>query len=157
MDMITETATRADDATLCIERLLAAPRELVFAAWTEPRHLRRWSAPHGFDIPLAEGDLRPGGGWRAAMRGPDGTEHRLVGTYREILPPERLVFTHAWIGEDGRPGPQTLVTVTFEAVGDSTLMRFTQTGFDSRAARDGHGGGWTEAFERLEACLAAEA
>ena len=156
METITETVLD-DDATLRIERRLAAPRELVFAAWTEPRHLRRWSAPHGFEIPVAEGELRPGGGWRAAMRAPDGTEHRLAGTYREIVAPERLVFTHAWLDDDGRPGPETLVTVTFDAVEGGTLMRFTQTGFDSRAARDGHGGGWTESFERLDAYLAAEA
>jgi uncharacterized protein YndB with AHSA1/START domain len=156
MDTITET-TLVNDATLRIERRLAAPRALVFAAWTEPRHLRRWSAPHGFEIPVSEGELREGGRWRATMRAPDGTEHRLVGTYREIVPPERLVFTHAWLEADGRPGPETLVTVILEEADGGTLMRFTQTGFASPASRDGHAGGWTEAFERLDAHLAAEA
>ena len=153
MGTTTETIL-TDDAILRIERRFAAPRERVFVAWTEPRHLRRWSAPHGFEIPETDGELREGGQWRAMMRAPDGTEHRLVGTYREIVPPERLVFTHAWI-EDGRPGPETLVTVTFEADDGGTLMRFTQTGFTTRADRDGHRGGWSESFERLDAYLAA--
>ena len=82
---------------------------------------------------------------------------RLLGTYREIVPPERLVFTHAWCGEGGQSGPETLVTVTFEAVPGGTLMRFTQTGFANEWARDGHGGGWSECFERLAAYLAAAA
>ena len=152
MDTITD-AVLSDEVTLRIDRRLAAPRDLVFAAWTEPRHLRRWSAPHGYDVTEAEGELRAGGAWRATMRAPDGTDLRLTGIYREIVPPERLVFTHAWIEDDGRPGPETLVTVTFEAVEGGTLMRFTQTGFVDRADRDGHGGGWTECFERLDAYL----
>ena len=73
--------------------------------------------------------------------------------FASIVPPDRLVFTHAWI-EDGRPGPETLVTVTFEEDDGGTMMRFTQTGFTTRADRDGHRGGWSESFERLDAYLA---
>jgi uncharacterized protein YndB with AHSA1/START domain len=90
------------------------------------------------------------------MREPDGSEHQLAGEYREIVPPERLVFTHAWIDADGRRGPETVVTIHLEAVDGGTLMHFTQTGFATVWARDGHGGGWGEAFERLEGLLAAE-
>jgi uncharacterized protein YndB with AHSA1/START domain len=153
MDRITDTAL-ADDATLIIERRFAAPRALVFAAWTEPRHMRRWCAPHGYELPEADGELLEGGGWRATMRAPDGSELRLGGTYREIVPPERLVFTHAWLEADGRPGPETVVTVELEEADGGTLMRFTQTGFATRADRDGHRGGWSECFERLDAHLA---
>jgi uncharacterized protein YndB with AHSA1/START domain len=154
MDTTTD-AILSEEVTLRIERRLAAPRDLVFAVWTESRHLRRWSAPHGFEIVEEEGDLREGGHWRATMRAPDGTDLRLAGTYREIVRPERLVFTHAWLEADGRPGPETLVTVTFEEADGGTLMRFTQTGFATRADRDGHRGGWTESFERLDAYLAS--
>ena len=153
MDAITD-APRAD-LTLRLERRLAAPRALVFRAWTEPLHLRRWSAPHGFVIPEADGELRPGGTWRTTMRAPDGTEHRLIGTYREIVPPKRLVFTHAWLDDAGRPGPETLVTVELEEIPGGTLLRFTQTGFASAGARDGHGEGWGEALDRLAAHLEA--
>jgi uncharacterized protein YndB with AHSA1/START domain len=156
MDAITDVRP-PQELSLRLERRFAAPPALVFAAWTEPRHLRRWSAPHGFDIPEAGGELRVGGGWHATMRGEDGEELRLVGTYREIVPPERLVFTHAWLDPDGTPGRETVVTVTFEAVEDGTLMRFVQTGFETTWARDGHGGGWNECFERLDAYLAEAA
>ena len=92
------------------------------ASWSSPPGPSRGTCGAGarrtastFRSPRAS--CGPGGGWRAAMRAPDGTEHRLVGTYREIVPPERLVFTHAWLDEDGAArARETLVTVTFEAV-----------------------------------------
>ena len=99
----------------------------------------------------------PAARWRAAMRAPDGTEHRLD----RHLPRDRR-RPSGWSSPtpgsttDGRPGPETLVTVTFDAVEGGTLMRFTQTGFASPRRRDGHGGGWTECFERLDAYLASE-
>jgi uncharacterized protein YndB with AHSA1/START domain len=151
--MHAQTAERP--LTLTLTRLYDAPRELVFRAWTEPEHLRRWCAPTGFTIPDSDGDLRPGGAWRATMRAPDGEEHRLTGTYREIVPPERLVFTHAWLDADGRAGIETLVTVTLEDQGGRTFLTLVQTGFESTASRDGHAGGWTETLDRLAGHLAA--
>jgi uncharacterized protein YndB with AHSA1/START domain len=72
------------------------------------------------------------------------------GVYREIVPNERLVFTHAWDGEDGRPGHETRVTVTLaDAPGGKTKMTFRQAAFASKASRDGHEGGWGESFDRL--------
>ena len=147
--------TTLDALELTIERVLRAPRELVFDAWVEPRHLRRWSAPHEFEIPECGGDARPGGTWFAAMRSPAGETLRLEGRYCEVVRPERLVFTHRWVG--GMEGPETLVTVTFTEVEGGTLMRFSQTGFAGEAARDGHATGWSQCFERLAACLAEEA
>ena len=147
--------TTIDALELTIERVLKAPRELVFDAWVEPRHLRRWSAPHGYEIPECGGDAQPGGTWFATMRSPAGELLRLEGRYREVERPERLVFTHRWVA--GMEGPETLVTVTFTEVEEGTLMRFSQTGFAGEAARDGHGWGWSQCFERLAACLAEEA
>ena len=97
---------------LVIRRTFNAPRELVFRAWTEPQLLAQWSCPRGYSFTEQSGDLRVGGGFSATMRSPEGTEHRLRGVYREIVPPERLVFTHLWVDERGNPGPETLVTVT---------------------------------------------
>ena len=79
-------------------------RELVFDAWVEPRHLRRWSAPHGFEIPECGGEARPGGRWHATMRSPEGKLLRLEGRYREVVRPERLVFTHQWVEAGRRVG-----------------------------------------------------
>lgn len=144
---------KTGELALHLERLIAAPRELVFRAWIEPVHLVRWSAPHGFDIPECGGEARPGGRWHTTMCSPEGRMLRLVGTYREIVPPERLVFTHAWLEDDGREGPETLITVTFAEAPGGTLLGFTQTGFASEGARDGHADGWSQCFERLAAYL----
>jgi len=139
---------------LVITRVFDAPRELVWKAWTEPERLKQWSAPKGFTIPVAEGEMRPGGAWKSCMRKPDGTELWLAGVYQEIDEPRRLVFTHAWLDGNGKPGPETLVTVTLTERAGKTEMSFRQSGFDSAESRDGHAGGWNECFDRLEGLLA---
>ena len=134
---------------LVITRFFAAPRSLVFKAWTEREHLIHWSCPHGFTLTQCEGDLRPGGAWRACMRSAGGTDLWLGGVYREIVENERLVYTHAWDGADGTPGHQTLVTVLLSDDHGKTKLTFRQQFFDSVESRDGHRGGWTECFEKL--------
>jgi uncharacterized protein YndB with AHSA1/START domain len=141
------------NSDLVITRVFDAPRELVWKAWTEPERIKQWSAPKDFTMPVAEGDLRPGGAWRSSMRQPDGTELWLGGVYREIVEPERLVFTHAWLDDKGKPGPETLVTVTLTEREGKTEMSFRQTGFDSVESRDGHAGGWNECFDKLDDLL----
>jgi uncharacterized protein YndB with AHSA1/START domain len=138
---------------LVIRRTFNAPRELVFRAWTEPQLLAQWSCPHGFSFTEQSGELRVGGSFAATMRSPEGTEHRLRGVYREIVPPERLVFTHWWVDERGGPGPETLVTVTLTEQHGRTEMMFHQGIFASVAAREGHEQGWRGCFERLAELL----
>jgi uncharacterized protein YndB with AHSA1/START domain len=144
----------ASDSELAITRVFDAPRELVWKAWTED--LDQWSAPRGFTIPVSEGDLRPGGKWHAVMVTPEGKELPLGGVYREIVPPERLVFTHAWDDATGKAGPETVVTVILTARGNKTEMNFRQTGFDSVESRNGHADGWGQCFERLDEILSAK-
>lgn len=142
----------ASDA-LRIERTFDAPRSLVFKMWSDGQHMAKWSAPKGFTIPDAAMDFRDGGKWRCHMRSPDGVDHRVQGVYREIVADERIVMTHAWLDEKGAPGPETLVTIEFEDDGGKTRMRFLQTGFASKASRDGHEGGWRECLDLLDAAL----
>ncbi len=143
---------RSAKPKLTIVRDFAAPRALVFAAWTQPQHLKQWSAPHGFKIPVSEGELKPGGEWRAVMVMPDGTKLPLGGVYRKIVPDKLIVQTHRWAGPG--EGPETVMTVRFSDLpGGGTRIKFEQTGFGSADARDGHAGGWNECFERLEALL----
>jgi uncharacterized protein YndB with AHSA1/START domain len=149
-------AAEPADRVLLIERVFDAPRPLVFAAWTEREHLVRWGAPHGFTVIHCEAELRPGGAWRAGMRSPEGREHWNGGVYREIVPPERLVYTFAWEDETGKPGHETLVTITFAEEGEKTRMTFRQAVFQTVEDRDGHQGGWSEAFEKLAELLAQE-
>lgn len=139
------------ERVLVITRLLDAPRALVFKVWTQPEHLVRWWGPKGFTLPSCKAEFRPGGAYRYVMRGPDGVDHRLVGTFHEIVAPERLVFTFAWEDEAGTLGPETLVTVTLEALGAKTKLTLHQAVFESVTARDSHNAGWSEAMDRLAA------
>src|SRR5262245_64936028 len=82
------------DRELIFTRIFDAPRELVFAAWTDPQHLAQWWGPQGFTTTIHEMDVRPGGVWRLTMHGPDGRDYRNRIVTLEVLKPERLVFRH---------------------------------------------------------------
>src|ERR1700754_1266323 len=110
------------DRVLVIRRVFDAPRRLVYEAWTKKEHLDKWSAPHDFQIPFSESDVRPGGAWRCAMLAPDGVEYRVGGTYQEVIADELLSFTHAWEDEKGSPGHKTLVTARFSGEGRQTKV-----------------------------------
>ena len=139
---------------LTIRRSFDAPRDLVFRCWTEPERLNRWCCPKGFTLPFSEGDIRPGGSFKTCMRAPDGTDHWLSGTYREIAPPERLVFSHRWLNEKGEHEHETVVTITLREQDGKTQLTLHQAFFLSEASRDGHRGGWTETLDNLAEYLA---
>jgi len=100
----TSAAASTAERELVITRVFDAPRLLVFKAWTEPEHLVRWWGPRGFTTPSCKMDVRPGGAFRFHMRSPEGTDHWLRGAYREIVEPERLVFSWAWEDAESKPG-----------------------------------------------------
>ena len=134
-----------------------APRSLVYGAWTAPERLARWWGPHGYTVLSCKTNLRIGGGWSVRTRSPEGNEHAASGIYRQIVPLERLMFTHAWEGiEDGLPGHETLVTIDFAEQSGKTRMTFQQSVFSSVSARDAHEGGWSKSFELLVGYLAQE-
>jgi len=149
MDARTSTAAEAGERELVITRIIDAPRHIVFQAWTEPDRVARWWGPQGFTTVYHDMDIRPGGAFRVCMRSPEGAEHWKQGVYREVVEPERLVFTFAWEEADGKPGHQTLVTVTFVERGDKTELTLHQAVFESIARRDEHQRGWTSALERF--------
>jgi len=140
---------------LVITRTFDAPRALVFRAWTTPEHMVRWLGPRDFTAPSCEMDFRPGGAYRACIRAPDGKEYWMRGIYREIVEPERLVFTFSW-EEEGERGRDTVITVTFGEQGGETRMTFRQAFFESVEQRDSHHEGWSECLERLAQYLAGE-
>ena len=146
---------RSPAPELSITRLFDAPRSLVFAAWTQPEHLARWWGPQGFVNLAWEMDVRPGGAWFRRMQGPDGALYTKRGVYREVVAPERLVFTYVNQAADGTLERETLVTVTFEEEGARTRLTLHHTGFDSVEARDAHEGGWSSCMERFADYLAA--
>jgi uncharacterized protein YndB with AHSA1/START domain len=149
-DPKTSAATEAAEQELIITRLFDAPRELVFQCWTQAEHLQHWQgAPRGFTVTTQESDIRPGGSFRICMRSPEGVDSWLQGAYREIVPPERLVFTHVWLDAKGKPGKETLVTVTLAERDGKTELTLRQSGFGSVESRDGHKYGWTSALDVL--------
>jgi uncharacterized protein YndB with AHSA1/START domain len=156
MAAVSETGTAPAERVLVITREFDAPPSLVFKAWTDPAHTVRWMGPRGYTATHFNQGSRPGDPWRACLRRDEtGEELWQGGVLREIVEPERLVFTFAWDKEDGSRGHETEVTVTFAASNGKTRMTFRQAVFQSVEQRDGHKGGWSSAFDRLEEHLAA--
>ena len=148
--------TQADSLDLVIERVFDAPRELVWKAWTDPEHVAQWWGPHGMKTRVDELDLRVGGNWRYVMTGPDGGEYPQQGTFREIVPPEKIVTSAVF--EVGSDAPQRQVlTYRFDDLGDKTKLTMhiehetaeqlrTQAAFELE--------GWSSNFDCLDEHLA---
>jgi uncharacterized protein YndB with AHSA1/START domain len=111
-----------------------APRELVFDAFTDPRHLVHWWGPNGFSLTIRSIEVRPGGVWRFVMHGPDGIDYENRIIYDEIVRPERLAYRHGGGGEDVE-SVQFRTTVTFEDVGGKTRLTMRMV-FPSTEERD---------------------
>jgi uncharacterized protein YndB with AHSA1/START domain len=149
MDANTDTSRTSAEQELVITRVFDAPRRLVFKAWTEPERIKEWWGPRGFTTLSCEMEQRPGGAWRVRSRSPEGKEYISQGVLRELVEPERLVFTYAWVDAKGMPGHETLVTVTFAEQSGKTVLTFHQGVFESITSRDAHEEGWSSAFELL--------
>jgi uncharacterized protein YndB with AHSA1/START domain len=143
---------------LVLTRLIDAPREKLFRCWTEPALLKQWFAPAPVTTPVAEVDLRVGGASRVVMRTPDGKDIPCPGTYLEIVPNRKLVFTDAYTGDwipktDGKPFMTAIIT--FEDEGGKT--RYTATvrhwsAEDKKTHEDmGFHGGWGICADQLAA------
>ena len=145
------TFTTPNDREVVITRAVDAPRRLVFAAWTDPRHIPQWLlGPEGWTMPICEMDLRPGGAWRYVWRNADGAEMEMSGIVREVSPPERLVTTERW----GPEWPETVNTLLLTESGGKTTITLTIT-YVSKAARDaaletGMADGVEQSFVRLD-------
>src|SRR5260370_19208967 len=112
----------ANERTVVITRTFDAPRELVFKAWTDAKHLTQWWGPKGFRNAVCEVDARPGGRLRIVMRAPDGAEQPMTGVFREVRAPARLVFTYVAVDRDGKPLLEGLTTVPFAEQGGKTKL-----------------------------------
>src|SRR5437667_7346301 len=148
MDASDSAAAEGRERELTITRVFDTPRELVFAAWTDPDQAALWWGPQGFTTISCKMDVRPGGAYRACMRSPEGTRHCRRGVYREVVRPERLVFTFAWEDADGNPGHEMVITVTFTDVAGKTRLTLHQARCETVAARDDHHRSWARWLER---------
>ena len=142
-------ALKPREQEVVVERDIKASRERVFAAWTDINQASLWWMPKDFTLLSCEMDVRPGGRWRREMRAADGGVFVKHGVYREIRPPERLVFTY--LTEDGElANRETVVTVTLAEIPGGTRLTLRQTGLTSDAGLMSHRTGWTGAVDRLE-------
>lgn len=135
-------------SALKLIRTVAASPEAAFEAWTAKERLECWVCPNPDARVEVEVDLRAGGRYTIRMHA-DGGPYTAFGTYREVDPPNRLVYTWDWKEEPHAMGVDTLVTVEFVPVEGGTDIRLTHEGFPAPAVREGHGEGWTMSLERL--------
>ena len=139
---------RPNELALHLEPILPALRERVFHAFTRAEDLVKWWGPHEFTIPEVDFTPRTSGTYRIAMQPPDGDLFHLRGEFREVVRPERLVYTFRW----DPPDPddiENVVTLEFLDRGDSTVLVLHQAPFATDARLELHRDGWTESFGRL--------
>ena len=154
----TATVTTPTDREIQVERVFDAPRDRVFAAFTDPKLIPEWWGPLGTTTVVDQMDVRPGGSWRFLIHTSDGSETGFRGTYREITPPERVVQTFEW---EGMPGHVSVDTAVFEDLGERTKMTATSI-FHTPEERDGMLAsgmerGLNETYSRFDAVLAERA
>ena len=146
------------ERTVVITRLFDAPRELVFKAWTDPVMVAKWWGPKGFTNPVCEVDARPGRALRIVMRGPGGTDFPMRGIFREVVPPERLVFTNIAVDENDNPILEGLTTVTFTERDGKTELTIHTTAVaqieEASVKLAGMDAGWNQSIDKLEVLLA---
>lgn len=154
----TDSTTVPTDRDLVLTRIIHAPREKVFQAWTNPELLKQWFAPLPYTTPAAQMDVRPGGASLVVMRGPDGVDMPNRGVYLEVVPNERLVFTdaytQAWAPSDK---PFMTVILTFEDLGGSTqytaLVRHWTVADRDMHEQMGFHQGWGQCTDQLAALV----
>ena len=144
--------SKPQSPSLTLKRKLSAPAEKVFAAWTDPEKIIHWFGPAetADGSVRADMDVRVGGRFRISFRDQDGEYHEVGGTYREVVPNERLVFSWAW---HSTPERESLVSVAIKPEGAGTLLTFHHEQFFDETARDNHARGWNELFAKLETYL----
>lgn len=146
--MNTETS-----ASVRITRVFNASPARVWQAWSTAEGLRQWACPEGATVADTTVDLKVGGRYRISMRGAEGESFTAFGAYREIHPEVRLVYTWDWEEPEHATG-ETLVTVDFAPVGDSTQVTLVHDRFPNAEAADAHEQGWGSCLNQLEASLA---
>jgi uncharacterized protein YndB with AHSA1/START domain len=151
------SAAPASDRELILTRILNAPRENVYRAWTDPETMKQWFAPKPWTTPLVQTDVRVGGASLIVMRGPDGNEFPNRGVYLEVVLNERLVFTDAYT-KAWEPSEKPFMTVvlTFEDAGGGKTKYTARVRHWTVADRDAHEKmgfhqGWGQCADQLEA------
>lgn len=136
----------ADDTTLVMTRTFDAPPERVFNAWLDHDQFQAWIGPEGMQCEVPVMEARVGGRYEIKMRMSTGQILPVSGVFKTIEPPKRLVFTWGWENDADR---QSLITLTFRAVGNKTEMTLKQEGLATVESRNSHEEGWGSTFTKL--------
>ncbi len=139
--------TPMTEALLLVRNVSASP-ERAFEAWTTPEQVKRWTCPDPTATVDVEIDLRVGGSYSIRMH-VEGGPFTAYGTYREVDPPRRLVYTWGWKEEAHAMKAETVVTVEFVPIEGGTEIRLTHSGFPTTDDRDGHREGWEISMGRF--------
>lgn len=131
-----DVSTPPDEPIIVMTRTLDAPREIIWSIFTDPKHVAKWYGGYGFENPVCEMDVRPGGKWRHVMRTPDGAEYEMNFVFVEVVRPEKLVWQHADHGKaTASRHPTSVMTVTLEDAGKQTKWKLVSR-FASLAERE---------------------
>jgi uncharacterized protein YndB with AHSA1/START domain len=146
--------TIEESLNLTLSRTFPAPRERVFAAWTDPEQIVKWFGPETCRVLDAKVDLRVGGRYRFQVSSSQCGETAVYGQYREVTPPGKLVYTWQWESDLDFVNRETLVTVEFIDLGGSTELRLTHENLPNTESGGNHEHGWNGCFDKLANLLA---
>ncbi len=142
------------ERTVTLTRLFDAPRDLVWRAWTDPKHLAQWFGPRGFTSSVPELDVRVGGALRIVMHGPDGNDYPMKGIFREVVPPERLVFSNIAIDKDDNHLLEGETTIILEKQDGKTRLTLVAHAVGlvpyAPAMLAGMEVGWSQSLDKLD-------
>ena len=150
---MTQSATTVP--ALVIHRVYDAPREHVYAAWTDPKLAAQFLGPGGVQATNVEMDVRPGGAYRIVMHHDDGEDWAVGGVYREVVPPQRLSMTWKWKEDDPKDEHESLLTIELFDRNGKTELVLTHEQLLSIESRERHTGGWNAILDQLAGTLAS--
>ncbi len=136
--------------SLEIKRIIKAPRDQVYAAWTDLEQLKQWFGPENVQTRALIADARVGGEFRWDLTNSEGEEMTMIGEYRELQPGRKIVFTWQWQDDEDWENHISVVTVELDDAGGGTELRLTHEQLPNEESRDGHTRGWDSALDKLE-------
>ena len=143
------TTKGSEKLSLEIKRLIKAPCDRVYAAWTDPAQLKQWFGPENVQTRELIADARAGGAFRWDLTNSDGEKMTMRGEYRELQPGKKIVFTWQWQDDEDWENHISIVTVELSDRDGDTELRLTHGQLPNEASRDGHTRGWESALDKL--------
>ena len=140
---------QAEKLSLEIKRLIKAPRDRVYAAWTDPAQLKQWFGPENVQTRELVADARVGGKFRWDLNNSEDERMTCCGEYRELEPGKKIVFTWQWEDDEDWENHTSIVTVELDDADGGTELRLTHEQLPNKESRDGHTRGWESALDKL--------